>query len=319
MFDMNSTGEAIQAISISLVVANFLLNTCRVPKAIEIYKECLGALFKHLGEYNKAKEYLERAIAITQEIGDRRIEASSYSTLGAVLHSLEYLEKALAIRKEIGDRDGEAIDYENVGNLFQSLGKYAKAVENLEKALAIRRELGNRQGEASCYGSLGTLFFSIGDYDKAIEYHQAAIVIRTQLGHRDGVAKDYGNLGDVLALLRCYEGNIEEAYTNLLSSIQKCEELREYLGDIDKFKINFTDEHVFPYKMLCEMLCAAGQPHEAVNVLELGRARALADLMSAQYSVKNQITPDPHSWVGLERIDKERNCTFYTFLILRKT
>ncbi len=255
------------------------------------------------------------------------------------------MEKALAIRKEIRDRDGEAIDYENVGNLFQSLGKYAKAVENLEKALAIRRELGNRQGEASCYGSLGTLFFSIGDYDKAIEYHQAAIVIRTQLGHRDGVAKDYGNLGDVflslgqsrkandylqkalsisqeigdakeqwlslcrLALLRCYEGNIEEAYTNLLSSIQKCEELREYLGDIDKFKINFTDEHVFPYKMLCEMLCAAGKPHEAVNVLELGRARALADLMSAQYSVKNQITPDPHSWVGLKRIDKERNCT----------
>ncbi len=125
MFNMNSTGEAIQAISISLVVANFLLNTCRVPKAIEIYKECLGALFKHLGEYNKAKEYLERAIAITQEIGDRRIEASSYSTLGAVLHSL---------------------------------GEYVKAEDYLEKGLALHQTLGNRNEEASSYGALGAVF-----------------------------------------------------------------------------------------------------------------------------------------------------------------
>ena len=37
-------------------------------------------------------------------------------------------------------------------------------------------------------------------------------------------------------------------------------------------------------------------------VSELSRARALADLMSAQYSVENQISANPQIWAGLEGI-----------------
>ena len=59
------------------------------------------------------------------------------------------------------------------------------------------------------------------------------------------------------------------------------------------------------------MLCAAGIPQEALYIAELGRARALADLMSVQYSLENQISADPKSWVGLDRIvRKESNGTF---------
>ena len=38
----------------------------------------LGVVFQSLGEYGKAKEYLEKAIVIRKEIGDRRGEAASY-------------------------------------------------------------------------------------------------------------------------------------------------------------------------------------------------------------------------------------------------
>ena len=43
--DMNDKDEVIQAISIGLIVAYFLLNTNRVLKSIELCKECL-AIFK---------------------------------------------------------------------------------------------------------------------------------------------------------------------------------------------------------------------------------------------------------------------------------
>ena len=52
----------------------------------------------------------------------------------------EYQEKALADT----DRDGEATSYGNLGTLFQSLGHHDKALEYQEKALAIKIEIGNR-------------------------------------------------------------------------------------------------------------------------------------------------------------------------------
>ena len=45
-------------------------------------------------------------------------------------------------------------------------------------------------------------------------------------------------------------------------------------------------------------------------VSELGKARALADLMSAQYSVMSQVSANPETWAGFETIiDIERNCS----------
>ena len=62
----------------------------------------------------------------------------------------EYLQKALVIRTEIGDREGEGADYGNLGAVFQSLGHNDKAKEYFQKALVIRTEIGDRNGEASC-------------------------------------------------------------------------------------------------------------------------------------------------------------------------
>ena len=138
------------------------------------------------------------------EIGDRNGEASSCGNLGTVFQSVgeydkarEYLEKALAIRVEIGDKEGEATDYGNLGTVFQSVGDYDKAREYHEKALAIRVEIGDKEGEATDYGNLGTVFQSLGEYDKAREYLEKALAIKIQIGHKKGEASSYGNLGTV--------------------------------------------------------------------------------------------------------------------------
>ena len=80
-------------------------------------------------------------LVIKKRIGDKRGEASLYGNLGTVVISLgeydkanEYLEKALAIKREIGDKTGEATSYGNVGTVFQSVGEYGKAKEYLEKS-----------------------------------------------------------------------------------------------------------------------------------------------------------------------------------------
>lgn len=81
-------------------------------------------MFDHLGQYEKAKEYLERVLVNRNEIGNRKMEAVCYRQLGTVSRSLEqfdkakeYLQKALAVSTETGDR-GEGTDYRNLGVSF---------------------------------------------------------------------------------------------------------------------------------------------------------------------------------------------------------
>ena len=83
----------IKVIKISIIVAVFLLKTDRILKAIGLFKESLILL-------------LQKALKIRKEIGDKRGEATDYGNLGTVFQSLgeydkaeEYLQKALKIRK----------------------------------------------------------------------------------------------------------------------------------------------------------------------------------------------------------------------------
>ena len=75
-----------------------------------------------------------------------------FSSLGEYVKAKEYYEKALAISMEIGDRAGEGTWYGNLGTVFCSLGEYVKAKEYYEKALAISMEIGDRAGEGAWYG-----------------------------------------------------------------------------------------------------------------------------------------------------------------------
>ena len=62
----------------------------------------------------------------------------------------EYYEKALAISKEIGDRQGEATVYGNLGNRSRDLGEYGKAKGYYSRALAISKKIGNVEKSLYC-------------------------------------------------------------------------------------------------------------------------------------------------------------------------
>ena len=268
----------------------------------------LGNMFYSLWEYGKAKEYHQKVLAIKIEIGDRNGEAYSYGNLGTVFHSLgeygkakEYQEKALAISKEIGHRKGEASSYGNLGTVCFDLGEYEKAKEYLEKALAIRKEIGDRKGQEADLGRLGSVFRSLGEYGKAKEYVNKALGISKDIGDVEAEIEHHTNLAFYTLL-----EDEEEALSNLLDCVKKFENMRGLIKGYDEFKICLSDKHASSFQLLSAMLCVTGGPTEALCVEELRRARALADLLSAQYCVEN---PIPLTWVGIEKIiGQERKC-----------
>ena len=75
-------------------------------------------------------------------------------SLGQYDKAKKYLQKALAIRTAIGEINGKRICYVNRGTVLQSLGQYDKAKEYYQKALVILTETGDREAVGSCYENL---------------------------------------------------------------------------------------------------------------------------------------------------------------------
>ena len=250
---------------------------------------------------------------IATEICDKAEEATLYGNLGTVFQSLGYYEKAivnheraLEIKLEIGHRAGAAANYQNLGNVYQSLGDNFKATEYYEKGLKIAIEVGDREREANSYVCLGTVFQSLGKYIKAEEYVKQALSISKDISQVQTEFECYC----VLALMKLSQEKFQEAAFYLFRSIEKCEDLRGLNADDDQIKISFADVHFFPYELFSGLLCDAKTPNSALYVVELGRARALADLMANQYSAERQISANPQSWIGIENVmTKESNCT----------
>ena len=272
----------------------------------------LGIIFLNLGEYVKAKEHCEKALAIAGKIGDRRIEAKCYSRLGCIslrldehVKAKEYYEKGLAIAGKTGERRTEAECYSGIGILSLSLGEHVKAKEHCEKALAIAEKIGDRETEALCHGKLGKIFLYLSEYVKAKECFEKDL----EWSRKHGIKEDESLCCLLLSICMFKLGNICEGKSNIFASINEREILRG-LQVQDKYKISYFDHVVSYYRVASHLLSKSSFLHEAFYLEEYGRARALADLMAAQYSVQNEIPVTPQRWDDIESIvKKECNCT----------
>ena len=263
----------------------------------------LGLMYQSVGEYDKAVDYWQKSLAIARDIGNRQIVATSLLDLGTKFLDLgkyskanEYNKKALAIFTEIGDREGVAAVYINQGGVEQAVGNLIKAKEYFDKALAIVKEIGSRVLEANSYLRLGRLLFAQSDYDTTEECIKKALALSDKTGD---ITTQMSSLS-WMATLRTRQGKIQEAMSCLRSGIDKCEKMRGSLRENEQMKISILDHNIFCYRNLCNLLCETGNPTEALYVSELSKARALADLLSAQYSLENQISTDSGAWSELE-------------------
>ena len=109
--------------------------------------------------------------------------------------------------------------------------------------------------------------------------------------------------GDIKAEFDCFfDLAINTSLEGNIASIQTCEIIRTSLRDNDQFKISFLDGgYALPYRMLSELCRSVGYPTLALWVVELGRGRALADLLSVQYSFQEVPVKARSLLTGLEK------------------
>ena len=175
----------------------------------------LGIVYHDLDQFQQAIEYLQQAVTIQREIGDRSGEASSLCNLGIAYHNLgiayynlyefqkatEYLKQALTIQHEIGDRSGEASSLNDLADAYLFLHQYRQAVEFYQQALTIARNIGNRRKEVNSLNGLGSAYRFLGQYQKAIEFCQQALILARSISNRRKEAISLNGLGSAYRFL----------------------------------------------------------------------------------------------------------------------
>ena len=274
----------------------------------------LALLSGFIGDIKSQKEYLEKSLLLMEDTGDKKGKAECYSALGHYFLSVndnrtanEYFQKAHGIRMEIGGRKELAADYKDQAHFHSKLGDHEKAVEYLEKELAIILEIGHRGEICYVYMRLGKDFLSLLDFFKAEEYLERALLLNSN----SGCELFKYRILLVLTKVKFSLLKTQEAHSYLLQSIELFEKLRNFIKHNEQLSIPLLEVYQL-YKKFSALLFFTGSPREAFSAEELGRARALADLIAAKYSPGvNPISADLQSLSGVKKlISNESNCTY---------
>ncbi|CAF0895902.1 unnamed protein product [Adineta steineri] len=170
----------------------------------------LGQIKRNQGEYQKARSYYEKTLAIRQQSlpSDHPDLGHSYNDIGSVYDNmgdypkaLSYYEKALEIRQQSlpFNHPDLGTSYNNIGSVHDNMGDYSKALSNYRKALAIRQQSlpFNHPDLGASYNNIGNVYRNTGHYLKALyNYEKDLAIIQLSLpsNHPD-LGTSYNNIG----------------------------------------------------------------------------------------------------------------------------
>ena len=114
---------------------------------------------ERLGEKIQNKETIANSLNL--------LGAIAYFLSAEYDRSTSYLEKALALFREVGDRFAEGTVLTNLGESARVQGNNKQAVEYLQASVAVAREIGNRPREMIYLNNLSAAQIGMGEYNLA--------------------------------------------------------------------------------------------------------------------------------------------------------
>lgn len=108
-----------------------------------------------------------------------------HALLSNYAEAVAYCERALAATQELGERNWEAATWDSLGYIHHRLGDHGRAVSSYERAIGIYRDLADRFNEADSLDHLGDARHDAGDARAARTTWAQALRILTEIGHPD--------------------------------------------------------------------------------------------------------------------------------------
>lgn len=170
-------------------------------KAGQIYAlNELGRKYRNTTQYLKAITLHQQALDLANEVDNLEFQVSSLNNLGVVYSrtssirtAMDYAQKALELAEAVGNPSRSLkrsinISHNCIGNLYQELEQYDKAIEQFEKSLRLETELDNQLGQAINYQNLGECKEELGNLTEALTDY------RTSLALNEAIDNDMGRI-----------------------------------------------------------------------------------------------------------------------------
>jgi len=129
-----------------------------------------------------AREDVERALELAQDLGDRRAIANTYFQASMIAQrqghwvlSRNYAQRARELYHELNDERNVGRLLLNLGGLTLLLGDEDQAVEHLKASFAQALEADSPGDAAQALGGLATVHLRRGEYDEADELARKAL------------------------------------------------------------------------------------------------------------------------------------------------
>ena len=160
---------------------------------VHVYKT-FGLVYKQMGKYDKAIDYLKEGLRLISLGDDSRTEQENLSQEASILNTL--------------------------GQCYTQMTRPQKGIDYLKRSIKIHRSQDKPMYVANGLGNLALAYKKIGDYAKSIELMREM----TNLLKENGIKHQLGNSMMTYANLLYYIGYEDKAYANYLEALELCKE-----------------------------------------------------------------------------------------------
>ncbi|PFX26543.1 Tetratricopeptide repeat protein 28 [Stylophora pistillata] len=281
----------------------------------------LGSVYQHRGESSRAYHYYRKALEINFRTRNQEAIAAGYCQLGICSQNEGKYEEAkklrwtgLKIASRLGYRNMEATILCDLAKIYSVIGGSEKAMDSYKRAEVIFKEVGNSAKHAEVLANIGSVYQSDGDKLTAIKYLRGSLDIIKGIESQDVEASTSAILA---ATVYAVTQDLPNIRLYLKKSIKVFEKIREVLGESEDFKIGFADKHDAPYQLMIAILIKLGNTDLALSVVELVRARSLAELMVERYSAPPLPDLDSSQLIDFHHVVKDKNTPCISFCFVQ--
>jgi len=194
----------------------------------------LGILSSQSGNYAKALEYMLSSLKLAEEVGDKNKLAALDQNLGNVYNDMEDYDKA--IESIVPRMPVPPSPYNNIGSVLIHQKRYKEALEYLETGSRISQQTNNRRSLAGAYTNLSDAWHNLGDNDKSYEFGTRALDISRALSDKRSMANAMINAGTALSdvsdnVLRARHIDPKDRYPMAVGLLDSAIQLAAAIGD----------------------------------------------------------------------------------------
>jgi len=216
----------------------------------------IGWLYQQKGDYPKAIEFYQKALAVSREHADKLHEAVALRKIAVWYIDKEEDDEALRLLTQSAEINREraflydhrynlACDYFDIGLVFENKDDYKTAREFYAKSAGLFAKLQTNDELGDYYFNMGEIALFEKQYQKALRLYQQGLSCDESIGNLPSVAGDYNMLGDLYQQMGDW-GKAHEYYGRAAALAERIDVPLERAGAYYSLALLYKEKKDFP-------------------------------------------------------------------------